>query len=521
MGIRNTLTIQGKLYKNALGVVVASVLFNQQAWAQSHPDHQSHYDNNSPLCETNKGEPSKSELVAKKKISQLVEDAKNKGLTGYVYVSSCGDVLLSQAAGAQNEAKQIANSMTTVFDIGSNTKQFTAAAILKLAEQKKLSLEQPLSAFFSDVPSDKADITIHQLLTHSAGFQESMGRDFQPLSKAEFIQKAFALSMKPKDVYRYSNIGYSFLAAIIEKVTGDSYESYLVSEFFKPLGMAQTGYLLPMWKDDNIAIGYHRGYRDIGTIVQRYQDGGVSWHLVGNGGLQSTTQDMVVWLNALQSGEVLSQSSINSMLTQHVKHETSDWQYGYGWGVRFSDDKQKIVSHNGSNGVYWSSLYWLPESEHFIIVSSNGEMNNITPLASRIKNILINPNNDVKPIKREIYWELAQYLQRTSDVSWQKLAQFLTQNDLHIDNGYILNRLGFWALDNISAEWAISLLEQNLLLFPSNGEWHDSLGEARFMLKQYNKAANSFEKALLLAENENCNWCKNSREKLEEIKAMQ
>jgi CubicO group peptidase (beta-lactamase class C family) len=134
-----------------------------------------------------------------------------------------------------------------VFTVGSITKKFTGAAILKLQMMDKLNVKDPITKYFTNVPHDKKVITLHHLLTHAAGFPGAIGDDFQSISRDEFIKLAMAteLHQKSGELYENSNVDYSLLGAIIEIVAGDSYEKFLHEQLFKPAGMTKTGYRMP------------------------------------------------------------------------------------------------------------------------------------------------------------------------------------------------------------------------------------------------------------------------------------
>ena len=181
------------------------------------------------------------ELTPKKikSIDSFIKDAQSKGYSGYISVNVNGQRVISRATGKRNIEANLPNTLNTVFDFGSNTKQYTAAAIMKLFEAGKLNLNQPLSDFFPDISPEKSVITIHHLLTHTAGFKESSGSGLNALSKADFLKQVLAspLAFEVGERFSYSNVGYGILAAIIEQVSEISYEAYLQQVLFSPLKM--------------------------------------------------------------------------------------------------------------------------------------------------------------------------------------------------------------------------------------------------------------------------------------------
>src|SRR5690554_98485 len=180
-------------------------------------------------------------------ISTYLSELEKVGFNGSVLVGLNNRKVISKGYGFNNREMRIKNSSNTIFDIGSITKQFTASAILKLEMQGKLSTDDNLSKFFENIPKDKATITIHDLLRHQSGLISNIGRDYEKISKGEFFNKIFSspLQFEVGTIFSYSNIGYSILAMIIEKVSRQSYETYLYENLWKPSQMEVTGYTRP------------------------------------------------------------------------------------------------------------------------------------------------------------------------------------------------------------------------------------------------------------------------------------
>ena len=227
---------------------------------------------------------------------------------GNVLVSKGGVVLLRKGYGLADRENGVPYTADTVFDVGSITKQFTAAAILKLELQGKLRVEDPIGKFFPGVPDDKKSITLHHLLTHTSGLESDFAGDYDPVLRDEYVKRILAstLRSKPGDVYFYANSGYSLLGAVVEIVSGKPYEQYLRENFFLPAGMPDTGYKLPGWPQAKVAVGYRDGKR-WGRINEKPWDkAGPYWALRANGGISSTLDDMLRWHVALTGDTVLS-----------------------------------------------------------------------------------------------------------------------------------------------------------------------------------------------------------------------
>ncbi|HLF64354.1 MAG TPA: serine hydrolase domain-containing protein [Saprospiraceae bacterium] len=236
-----------------------------------------------------------------------------------------------------------------------------------------LSLDDPLSKYFDNVPSDKSRITIHQLLTHTAGFEDAIGDDYDNVDANAFAALAFAspLLFPPGAQYNYSNVGYSMLGIIITKVSGKGYEEFLHEQLWKPAGMMQTGYLMPGHTPAVLAVGYRDGER-WGTAIDRpWSSDGPGWHLRANGGILSTVGDMYRWYVALRNHTALAESAVKQMLTPYVAEGPEGQSfYGYGWVVQDFDGK-RMIWHNGGNGVYNAIMSFVLSDDICIIVSSN------------------------------------------------------------------------------------------------------------------------------------------------------
>ena len=226
------------------------------------------------------------------------------GYSGAFLLAKNGEILLNKGYGMAIRDKGIPSNSETVFCTGSVTKQFTAAGIMKLEMMGKLKTSDPIARYLPDVPPDKKQIPLHYLLTHTSGIGSGEGGDYEVVGRDETVKKILAqpLRSEPGKEFFYSNSGYSLLAAIIERVSGQSYEEFLRANLFLPAGMHLTGYVLPDWKDKVIAHWYVVD-EDNGTPLDKPFP---YWNLLGNGGILSTTEDMFRWNRALKGDAILS-----------------------------------------------------------------------------------------------------------------------------------------------------------------------------------------------------------------------
>ncbi len=322
------------------------------------------------------------------RLAAFMQQAAGEGFNGGVIVSRGDDLLLRAVYGERVPGHEEPVQFDTISTIGSITKQFTAAAVILLEQQGKLSVDDALSEWFDNVPADKAEITIHQLLSHQAGFAPAIGPDSERIGKREFIRQAFAseLLFPPGAGYEYSNVGFSIAAAIVERASGQDYESFLKEFFFKPLDMRDTGYQLPRDERARIAHGKKDDGSDWGSVYENFiADGGPGWHLVGNGGIHSTLDDMLRWHRGLQNGSVLNATATTKLYGKYAS-EPGGTFYGYGWSIEETPWGATLITHNGGNPYYFADFLRFPDDDIAIYLwttSRDGRLKDIgRPLAS-------------------------------------------------------------------------------------------------------------------------------------------
>lgn len=294
------------------------------------------------------------------------------GFAGATLVALDGEIVLARGHGLADRGRAIPWTAATASTIGSITKQFTATAILKLVTDGKVATGDRIARFFGGVPDDKAEITVHQLLTHTAGLPDVLGGDFDLVERDELVARAMAapLESAPGETYAYSNLGYSLLGAIVERVTGRDYETYLREELLAPAGLFETGYRTPELEPARVARGYRAG-EEWGTLLERpWLDDGPSWNLRANGGIHSTVFDMYRWIRALEEGRVLP-AEVRERLFTPVADEGGGSFYAYGWATAETDRGTRVVGHSGGNGILFSDLRWFRDEGVLLFMMTN------------------------------------------------------------------------------------------------------------------------------------------------------
>jgi D-alanyl-D-alanine carboxypeptidase len=260
-----------------------------------------------------------------------------------------------------------------VFRVGSVTKQFTSACILKLAEQGRLALDDPISKYFPDYPAGGRAVTIAQLLTHTSGVRSytdmpawypHMREDWTLAQLVDFF-KGEPLDFAPGTKWHYDNSGYILLGAILEKVSGESYADFVSETIFRPLEMKDTRYGADTAVIPGRVAGYEKG--PAGIVNARFLS---MTQPFSAGGLVSTVDDLARWQAALDAGEVLTDASRRKMWTPVSLPDGTSTRYGFGWIV-WTYEGHPVVEHGGRINGFESANLRLQEDHVYVAVLSN------------------------------------------------------------------------------------------------------------------------------------------------------
>jgi CubicO group peptidase (beta-lactamase class C family) len=295
--------------------------------------------------------------------------AKRGLFIGTVLVGRDDKILLSKGYGLANSAWHVPNDPGTRFQLASVTKQFTAAAVLRLVDQGKVHLDDPVSKYITDAPSTWSTIKVRNLLNQTSGiFNFTDAEDFGLAKTQSLPPQAIYQRFRDKPLgfpagtaYNYSNSNYTLLAMLIEAVTGKSFSENLRIELFAPLGMVNSG----VARSDEIITRLANGYRLDGNTLRPAHLSDLSWTF-GAGNLYSTTGDLLKWQRALHSGKVLSASSFKEMTTPVYGN------YAMGLTVDTSTGKP-IYSHSGGNDGVSTWLRYEQATQLTVVVLGNIE----------------------------------------------------------------------------------------------------------------------------------------------------
>ena len=320
-----------------------------------------------------------SDVVATKKINDYLNKLDAAGnVTASILVARGNTILLSKGYGLADEDQHLPNTPQTRFRIGSNTKQFTAMAILMLQDRGKLHVHDLLCHYITACPAALQAITLEELLTHTSGIPNYTDfSDFPSVigtsvSVIDLISrfKGRSLEFTPGSQWSYSNSGYILLGYIIEQLSGEPYANFLSQNIFAPLHMQNTGYdsnspPLPTHATGYLSPNIKPVFLDMSEFYAA-------------GALYSTVEDMLLWDQALMHGTLVSQAALADMFRVHIPCPSggcalpTDLGYGYGWflaeqsGYRYNYHWGRIDGFRSSNGFY-------PQAQVSVIVLSNLE----------------------------------------------------------------------------------------------------------------------------------------------------
>jgi D-alanyl-D-alanine carboxypeptidase len=253
---------------------------------------------------------SESELISATQ-QKLAQDTKSAGFSGAVLIARNGKPVFAQAYGLADREHKIPNTLKTLFRIGSMNKMFTAVAVLQLAQQGKLGLDDPLGKYLTDYPNRDVStkVTIRHLLTHTGGTGDIFGPEFdarrRELRTLQDYVKLYGnrgLSFEPGTQSEYSNCGFILLGAIVEKVSGESYYDYVREHVYGPAGMTSTG----SEPEEPAIAGLSIGYTATGAANGlRPNTGMLPYRGTSAGGGYSTVGDLLSFTNAIQQNKLL------------------------------------------------------------------------------------------------------------------------------------------------------------------------------------------------------------------------
>lgn len=299
--------------------------------------------------------------------------------SGAALVARNGKVLFKKAWGKSNHVTGAPNRTDTRFNLASAGKMFTGVAILQLAQQGKLSLDDIVGKHLPDYANQdvREKVTIRQLLTHTSGLNEMFNAKYRSRRDSLRTVDAFVdlfktdpLQFEPGSRSSYSNAGYCLLGAIIERASGEDYYAYIDRHIFQPAGMANTGAFETDRPHDNLAIGYTREGATSPEQLRARRDN-TKMHVVKGspaGGSYSTVEDLAAFAQALSEHKLLDADHLKLAMTPHISSGLGF--FGYGFQVEPSNG-HLVVGHRGGFPGISASFFMYPDDGYVVVVLSN------------------------------------------------------------------------------------------------------------------------------------------------------
>jgi CubicO group peptidase (beta-lactamase class C family) len=427
---------------------------------------------------------------------------KLRQFNGSALVAEKGSVILEKGFGLANFEWQIPNTPDTKFRLGSITKQFTSMVVMQLVNEGKIKLDEKITTYLPDYRKDTGDkVTVRNLLTHTSGipsytnipgFIQNQSRD--PYTVADFVKKYTMgdLQFEPGSKYAYDNSGYFLLGAIIERVTGKSYEKNLQDRIFDPLGMKDSGY------DHSNTVIAHRASGYVltpgGYENAPYLDMTIPF---AAGSLYSTVGDLYKWDRALYTDKLLPADLKKAVFTPNLN------DYAFGWVVRKTklDNQTEVnmIMHGGGINGFNTTINRFPDTQDLIVLLDNTSRGDkIDDLARGIADIL----HDVEPPQPRI--SLVDELMKTLEhgIGLQAVARYRelkeksrAQYDFREPE---LNGLGYLLLQRGRVDDAIQIFQLNVEEYPASWNAYDSLGEAYAAHGNRDLAIKNYKKSIEL-----------------------
>ena len=327
-------------------------------------------------------------------VDNLFRDFTGTGVPGAsVIVIRDGAVLYRHAYGMADLEAHVAATTRTNYRLASVTKQFTAMAVMMLAERGKLSYDDPLTKFFPDYPAYGKQIRIRHLLNHTSGlwaYEDLIpsGRTAQlkDADVLDLLKRQTATYFPPGSAYRYSNTGYAHLALIVEQVSGMRFAAFLKQYIFDPLQMTQT-----VAFEEGISTVPNRayGYTARGSGFER-TDQSLTSAVLGDGGIYSSVEDLYRWDQALYTGTLVRAATLEQAFTPATLTGGKQSSYGFGWEIG-EYHGIKTVQHSGSSVGFRTFILRIPQRKFTVIVLTNRSAANPDEIARKIADLYVLP----------------------------------------------------------------------------------------------------------------------------------
>ena len=385
----------------------------------------------------------------RQKIDNLFTDWKKPNSPGgAIGIIKNGEIVYSKTYGLASLEFQTPNTKETIFNIGSVSKQFTAMGIILLHLEGKLSIDDDIRKYLTDLPDFGEKITIRNMLHHTsglrsfhallsiAGWRFDDARNNEDLNR--FMKKQQGLNFKPGEQFGYSNTNYMLMVNIIEKVTKQKFATWMQETIFKPLGMTKT-YI----QEDYMEVKRHKATSYYTNRKKEYFKASEFWGYIGSANVHSNANDLLKWLQNFKTPQKGWEKPFNLMTTQDNLNDGKENEYAFGVLIR-DYSGIKSVEHSGATGGYISNIASFPEKNISFVLLSNFQSSNIPQKSSKLTKILLDnkkvkkPKNEkfisVKVPKKKLlkyvgsYWDSKDHYSRKIYMKNDTLRYFISKN---------------------------------------------------------------------------------------------
>lgn len=334
--------------------------------------------------------------AAGKRLTGYLDALERRGFAGQVAIVHQGEILIREGRGRMGTDDSRPVPADAVMPLASVTKPLAASLVMALAAEGRLALDDPIGKHLPGLGSPWSEITVESLTTHTSGLPAEIASRrwegpprFEPVDLETFLKRIRRFPPDPDAGFRYSNLGYGLLAAVIEAACGQSWEDCLVDRLLQPADIEGIGLLYPGWGDADIVRSRQSDHGRTHHLEQPRLNDGMGWHLRGSGDLLARPAGVIAWWRAVRDGRWLPDPWLERWLTPQVR-EPDGSRYGHGLHFRASR-LGRAIGHTGEDLGYSVSLYWYPESDLMVYINAADPRFAADRLRDRIERILAAP----------------------------------------------------------------------------------------------------------------------------------
>ena len=424
--------------------------------------------------------------------------------SGVLLVANNDRTLLSYSNGYASLENQTKHSVSnTKFRLASISKTMVSYVIYILKSQGRLAMDDKITKYLKELDEEiYGQITIEQLIQHKSGIIRALKNitkknTYEPISPIEiFYELNQAELMFPPGTQRsYSNVGYSLLAILIERITGMDFYNAIRNILFDPLKMFNTNHEIDYEVISNIAQGYNL----VGDKIFRSRLGSKSW-ILGAGSIYSTATDLLRFSKEVQKGTLLDSLSHTQYLKDLGNYTThGGWTtYGYGAKLANAPKKGRLIMHGGVSPGYRSDMHIFLDHGITLICLSNQAPLPISILYNKIGNVALGyePEQVLEPQLTKLFPDIE--IGNITDAILKYNRATEESDSIEKIKHHEVNNLGYLLLETNNVASAVNVFKFGVTLFPENANLYDSLGEALALKRDFANALKAYQKSISL-----------------------